>query len=302
MKKFLLTLAAIPAATLAVQASAQTYVGSDADLRLQTRVASLEQRYQAALQAGVLSGREQTVIGRQLAQLRQMHQQYSYNGLSSGERRNLQQQIRTVRDQLRTSADARWANRYGWNDRDLETGGYAYGQTSVQYDQYGRPLPTSSVYYDQYGRPVATTNQGYDRYGRPVATPGYTYDRYGRAIPNSGYYGQGGYSQGGYGQGGPYEPVYQPRNRNGGIGNVLGGVLGSVLGGGGGAGGILGGILSNGGLRVGDLITSVLGGALGRASPLGFQDRGDVYFRTDGERVYEIDARTNTVVRVHPAR
>lgn len=31
-----------------------------------------------------------------------------------------------------------------------------------------------------------------------------------------------------------------------------------------------------------------------------YRDRGDVYFRSDGTRIYEIDARTNRVIDVHP--
>ena len=31
-----------------------------------------------------------------------------------------------------------------------------------------------------------------------------------------------------------------------------------------------------------------------------YRDRGDVYFRSDGDRVYEIDVRTNRVIAVHP--
>lgn len=30
-----------------------------------------------------------------------------------------------------------------------------------------------------------------------------------------------------------------------------------------------------------------------------YRDRGDIYFRSDGRAIYEIDARTNTVLRVH---
>ncbi len=31
-----------------------------------------------------------------------------------------------------------------------------------------------------------------------------------------------------------------------------------------------------------------------------YRDRGDVYFRSDGSRIYEIDTRTNRVIDVHP--
>jgi hypothetical protein len=263
MKKLLLTLAAIPAATMAVEASAQTYVNTNATAGVQNRIMNLEARYQAAVNARVLTDNERIVIGRQLAELRNLQQQYAYNGLTASERRTLQTRIRNVRDQLRAAGGAGWANRYGWSDRELDVYGNAYG--------YG------------YGNSGVT----YDRYGRPVVTQGYTVDQYGRTIPN-GYYGQGG----------PYEPAYTPRSSNG-IGNVLGGVLGSVVGGG---GGVLGNVLGGGNIGIGSVITGALANVLGGGDRYGYQDRSNVYFRTDGQRVYEIDARTNQVIRIHPVR
>jgi len=277
MKKLLMTLAALPVATMAIEASAQTYGQpygqaygqTNVDARLATRIQNLEMRYQAALNARVLTDNERVVIGRQLANLRALQQRVSYDGrLTNAERRQLQQQIRTTRDQLRTAGGNGWANRYGWTDRDLDAYGNAYGST------YGNAYGNNA-----YGSGRVT----YDQYGRPI--PSMTYDQYGRPITNNGYYGQGG----------PYVPA---PSSNGGIG----GVLGNVLGGGSGVGGILGSILGNGGLSVGSVISGAIGSALGGGSNYGYRDRNDVYFRSDGQRVYEIDARTNTVIRVHPLR
>ncbi len=33
-----------------------------------------------------------------------------------------------------------------------------------------------------------------------------------------------------------------------------------------------------------------------------YRDNNSVYYRSDGQRVYEIDARTNQVIRIHPVR
>jgi hypothetical protein len=79
-------------------------------------------------------------------------------------------------------------------------------------------------------------------------------------------------------------------------------VLGNVMGGGGGVGGILGSVLGNGGLRTGDVITGAIGSVLGSAAGMGsrFRDNNNVYYRSDGQRVYEVDARSNTVLKVHP--
>jgi hypothetical protein len=283
MKKLLLSLLALPAATFALEASAQSGYGAQANVGMNNRIANLEARVDAGIQVGVIDRNEARTLRRQLNELRRLEMSYSQNGLTSSERRTLQQRIRSVRDQVRMAGGTGWARNYGWNDDDMY-GNSGYGNSGVTYDQYGRPMQTQR--YDQYGRPVdqygrVMQTQRVDQYGRPV-------DQYGRPITN-GYYGQGG----------PYEPV--PYQRNNGMGNVVGGVLGGMMGGNSG-GGILGSILSNGGLRIGDVITGVLGTALGGGSSLGYRDRSDVYFRTDGQRVYEIDARTNQVIRIHPAR
>ncbi|MDP8914133.1 MAG: hypothetical protein M3N39_11225 [Pseudomonadota bacterium] len=269
---------------------------------VQNRIANLEARYDAGLNAGVFTSAERSAISRQLTDLRRLERSYSSNGLTLTERRILQQRIRTLRDQLRAAGGPNWANRYGWSDHDLDDGYAVASGTGVEHDAYGRPVPNRTGTYDRYGRPVASKDVLYDRYGRPVATSDGVYDRYGRPVATGG----------GYGQGGPYEPV----PRSSGVGNVLGGVLGgvarrssgvggvlgSVLGGGGGVGGILGSILSRGGLRTGDVITGAIGNVLGGAVGFGpqFRDTNNVYYRSDGQRVYEIDARTNTVMQVTP--
>jgi hypothetical protein len=277
MKKILFSLLALPAATFALEASAQSY-GAQANVGMQNRIDNLEARVDAGVQAGVIDSTEARTLRRQLRDLRQLEMTYSQNGLTSTERRTLQQRIRSVREQVRTAGGTGWARNYGWNDDDM------YGSTGVTYDQYGRPMQTQR--YDQYGRPVdqwgrVMSTQRVDQYGRPV-------DQYGRPITN-GYYGQGG----------PYEPAPYSGSNRGSLGGILGGALG------GSGGNILGSILSNGGLRVGDLVTGVLGNVLSGV-PSGYstqyRDRSDVYFRSDGQRVYEIDARTNQVIRIHPMR
>jgi hypothetical protein len=268
MKKLLLTIAALPVAAIASQASAQTYASgyanTNASIQLNNRIANLETRLSQGYQMRALDRREHAELQRDLVDIRQdlIRASNDGGGLTATERRNLQARIRMVRNEMRVAGGAGWANRYGWDDRDLDAYGNAYGNTTVRYDAYGRPIPNSGVVYDQYGRPVA--NQGY------------------------------------YGSGGPYEPVYAPRSNSGvGVGNVLGGVLGNVVGGG---GGLLGNVLGGGGLGVGSVITSAIANVLRGGSNYGYRDTGNTYFRSDGQRVYEIDARTNTVVRIHPLR
>jgi len=370
MKKILLAFAAIPAATMAVEASAQTNMNANGAVGVQNRILNLEARLNAGVQAGVIDAREHSILRSRLNELRAMERQYSMNGLTSSERRTLQNRIRSLRDEMRTAGGS-WANQYGWSDRELDVYGNAYGNSGVRTDQYGRPVDqygrviantNTNVRYDQhgravdqYGRVIADANVRYDQhgravdqYGRVIADANVRYDQHGRAVDQYGrviantqvqvdqygrpvdqygrviansnvrvdqygrpvdQYGRvianGGVAvdqygrpvgNGYYGQGGPYEPVPQ----SGGMGNVLGGVLGSVLGGGSGAGGVLGNVLGGGGLSVGSVISSAILGQLGRGTNYGYQDRSNVYFRSDGRQVYEIDARTNRVIRIHP--
>jgi hypothetical protein len=93
----------------------------------------------------------------------------------------------------------------------------------------------------------------------------------------------------GYGaQGGPYEPAYNSNCDTGNRG-VIGGVIDSVLGRGD----------ACGGLRVG---TRATGNLYSVPSQYRYQyrDGNGVYYRSDGRSIYQIDARSNTVMRVYP--
>ena len=261
MKRLLITLAAIPIATIAVEASAQTYVTSSANANatVQNQIVQLQAQLDAGVRSGAIDTTERRRLRQEIRALTRLRAQYAANGLNNQEWNVLQQRVGNLSQQLQVAGGG---YAYGYSQPG---NGYAYGNTGYTYDQYGRRVQAPTYTYDQYGRPVQT---------------------------QSGYYGQGG----------PYVP-YPQTNTNSGVGNVLGNVLGSVLGGGSGLGGnILGSILGNGGLRVGDLITGTIGSVLRPAPSTSYQSRGDVYFRSDGQRVYEIDARTNQVIAVHPLR
>ena len=88
-------------------------------------------------------------------------------------------------------------------------------------------------------------------------------------------YGREGQWSGGYVDEGQYQ---QPRSG-------LGGVIDSVFGG--------------GGLRVGQRASSGLYGLQGGYRDQ-YRDGNGAYYRTDGRQIYQIDARTQTVVRVYP--
>jgi TolA-binding protein len=99
-----------------------------------------------------------------------------------------------------------------------------------------------------------------------------------------GAYGQGAYGQGGYyGQGGPYESV-PVCERRGGIAGVIGSVLGTN---------------NDCGLQVGQRVSGGLYGVPYEYQNM-YRDGYGTYHRSDGRNIYQIDARTNTVVRVYP--
>jgi hypothetical protein len=100
---------------------------------------------------------------------------------------------------------------------------------------------------------------------------------------NDPYYNNGAYT----GQGGPYEQPYDTycdTGSRGGIGGLIEGVLG--------------GRNDNCSLRVGGRATSSLYSVPSQYR-YRFRDGNGVYYRSDGRNIYQIDARTQTVLRVY---
>jgi hypothetical protein len=79
----------------------------------------------------------------------------------------------------------------------------------------------------------------------------------------------------------PYQQGYQQPVQQGGIAGVLGQLLGG------------------GGLQVGQRVTGNLY-AVPPQHQSHYRDGNGVYYRSDGRRIYQIDARSQTVVRVFP--
>lgn len=131
----------------------------------------------------------------------------------------------------------------------------------------------------------------YERYGYNDSD--YDNDRYAGAYGgyNNGYNGyyDGGYNEGAYvnngyyGQGGPYEEAENCQTGSGVIG-FIGRVLGRD---------------DECGLEVGDRVTGNLYG-VPTSYRNRYRDTGSVYYRSDGRNIYQIDTRTNTVLRVFP--
>jgi hypothetical protein len=120
--------------------SYQNQVGVNAGANLSARIDQLQTRIQAGVQSGAISRRDAAPLRQQMRQLIQLERQYSRNGLTVQERNELQQRLRSLRQQVR-QADGGGQGRYDQWDRD------DYGQGQGQYDprydgrqgQYGRP-------------------------------------------------------------------------------------------------------------------------------------------------------------------
>ncbi|MFL6845600.1 MAG: hypothetical protein ACJ8ER_12050 [Allosphingosinicella sp.] len=128
--------------------------------------------------------------------------------------------------------------------------------------------------YGSWNDDVYNTNTArYDRYGNRDDRNG-QYDRNGNPI---------GATNGYYGQGGPYEPVDTYCENRGGIGGVLDNVLGRD---------------NCTGYRVGSRVSGNLGSVPSQYR-YQYRDGNGVYYRSDGRNIYQIDARTDTVIRIY---
>jgi hypothetical protein len=117
-------------------------------------------------------------------------------------------------------------------------------------------------------------NGGYDRYDRMA------WDDNGYGRTDNGY---GRTDNGYYGTGGPYEDAVVCERRNG-----VGGFIDALTG-------------SQNCYTVGDRVGNGLY-AVPNDYRSQYRDSGSVYYRSDGRNIYEIDARTNTVIAIHRTR
>ena len=114
MKKLLLAMSAIPALALAVPAVSQINVNAGGAVGIQNRIAQLHTRIDAGIRAGMISRAEARALRAEARQLTRLEAQYSRNGLTQAERRDLQLRLRDLRQDIRL-ADGRGDR---WNDDD----------------------------------------------------------------------------------------------------------------------------------------------------------------------------------------
>jgi hypothetical protein len=158
--------------------------------------------------------------------------------------------------------DIRVADNGSWDRYDNSYWGG--GATGYGYNNGYGSTYNNGTYGNGY---TGTYNNGYG------STYGNAYNGYGSSANN-------GYS----GQGGPYEEVETCDSRSG----IVGGLIDSVV-----------GRNCTTTLRVGDRATGNLYSVPYELRNT-YRDGYNVYYRTDGQTVYQIDARTNTVVRAYP--
>jgi hypothetical protein len=127
---------------------------------------------------------------------------------------------------------------------------------------------------------LRTRVQSFRQNLRLAGGAGYGTDQWSSQYPN----------HGNAGQGGPYDPVCQDADNGGG---GLGGIIDSIFGGGNGTAGNC-----DTTLRVGQRVSGNLG-AVPYHLRSRFRDGGGVYYRSDGRAIYQIDARSHTVVRIY---
>lgn len=158
MNKILLSMAAVGALAAAAPAAAQYgYASTNSAAGISTRIAQLDARIQAGVNAGVIDRMEARELRRELRELRRLEREYAFNGLTQAERQDLRARLRELRADVRLADGGRFDrdNRYGaWND---------------------------PWYNDGMAR-IDRNNDGWDDRDR---------DRDGR-IDDDGYYGQGG--------------------------------------------------------------------------------------------------------------
>jgi hypothetical protein len=268
MKRVLLSMTAVTALAIAMPAAAQGYGQANAGggIGISNRIAQLDARLSAGVQAGEINRTEAQQLRPQLRELRRLERQYSVNGLTQQERMDLQQRIRMLRQDIRIADGGRYDrdNRYGnWVDEDDDRDMARIDRNRDGWDD--RDIDRDGRWDDdQYAR-IDRNRDGWD--DRDI-------DRDGRWDDDI------------RGQGGPYEEAYpvcdEPQQRGG-----LGGVIDSVLGRGG-----------SSCLSVGQRVSGNLS-AVPYEYRNQYRDGGGVYYRSDGRQIYQIDARTNTVLRIY---
>lgn len=239
--------------------AASQSVNANAGANIVNRIANIQTEIQAGVQAGTITRAEAPALRQQYRQLRDLERQYSANGLTNVERQDLQRRIQTLRQQVRYASRTNAGNQYG-SANWIDRNNDGFDDRDL--DRDGRWTDDVN---SQYGVAewIDRNRDGYD--DRDTDRDGIWTDN--------------------YGQGGPLEEVQQCAASPGGIAGIFNSVLGRNMN-------------TNCQLRVGQRATASLYGV-----PVDlrddYRDGNGVYYRSDGRNIYQIDARTNVVLRVY---
>ena len=271
MKKFIIALAATSALGVAMPAAAQS-VGSNLSLRID--------QLQADLQAGVRSGgitrNEAIPLRQQLRQLSDLERSYAQGGFTRAERDELRSRVETLRRSIATAArngdyrDGRYDDdRY---DRDCPPGLEKKNNGCLPPGQVGRDWDRDrdvriDVNRDGYDDRDLNRDGRIDRREWDIASDRDD-DRYDRDYDRDD-------------DRDDRDDRYEEPRRGG-----IGGIIDSVLGG--------------GTLRVGQRVTANARlGAVPYEYRNQYRDGNGVYYRSDGRAIYQIDSRTDVVLRIY---
>lgn len=264
MNRFWTTMAALSALAAAAPAIGQNWAGAGASTH--ARVQQLEAWLEAGLRRGTIPRWHANRLRSQAQQLRQLEMRYRSGGISSRERADLEMRIDNLASQIRYAE--RWGYRTddrGWPADDGRWDG-RYDRDDNAWDgrDYGHD-------YDRGGRGDRAPgwDRGYERDrsdGRLDYDPSYNRD-YDDAYYGDGYYGGGYYDRGAYDRDRDRDD-YDRTDRAA-------------------------------ALRVGDRAPVSL-----NPVPPQYRSRyrngGGVYYGYDDGMIYEVDARTNVIIRLYP--
>lgn len=164
--------AALLAASAAVPAAAQ-FNQSYGDYGIRSRIERLQQRIQDSVASGRLTRGEAESLRSELRQLRQLERQYSQDGLSPGERQELQRRIQSLQQRIGTERrDGEYRDRDGDGQYDRDDRRYRdddrYRDDRYGDDRYGDDRYREDRYRDDRYRDDRYRDDRYgNSYGRP---------------------------------------------------------------------------------------------------------------------------------------
>jgi hypothetical protein len=226
---------------------------------LQLRVGQLQTQLQTGVQSGAITRSEAVPLRQQLRQLTRLERQYAQGGISGQERADLQHRINNLRQGIRMAART-GDSRYDRDDDRYDRDDDRYGRG----DGDGRWDRDNDGWDDRDGNRDGRWDVESRNDSNRDGWDDRDRDRDGRWDDDSDY---------------DRDEVSNRDDRG-----ILGQVIDRVTG--------------NGGLRVGQQASANLG-AVPYEYRSRYPDGNGAYYRSDGSRIYQIDARTHTVARVY---